>query len=195
MFHDLARQNRSYRRFRQTPRPDEGDLRELVDLARLAASGGNAQPLRYIISTDDETNARIFPSLAWAGHLKEWPGPAEGERPTAYVIILCDKEVAKAPGCDHGIAAQNILLGAVEKGLGGCMLGAIQRDRLRAALAIPERYDIALVVALGKPSEAVCVDGIGEGADTRYWRDAESVHHVPKRRLDDIIIRSYAPGR
>jgi nitroreductase len=188
MFRDLVLKNRSYRRFYQGEPIALDTLRELVDLGRLSASGSNRQPLKYILSADPETNARIFSCLAWAGYLKDWDGPAEGERPSAYVVILGDTEIVKSAGVDHGIAAQSIMLGAVEKGLGGCMIGSIQRAKLAQALDIDPRYEILLVLALGKPQETVVIDPVGPDGDTKYWRDEQSVHHVPKRALDEIIL-------
>jgi nitroreductase len=188
MLQDLIARNRSYRRFHQEVAIDCETLRELVDLARLSASGSNKQPLKYLLSCDPEKNAKIFPCLAWAGYLKDWPGPQEGERPSAYMIILGDTEISQSFGVDHGIAAQSILLGATEKGLGGCIVQSIQRQQLRQALAIPERYEILLALALGQPKETVVVDPVGSDGDIKYWRDAQSVHHVPKRSLDEIIV-------
>ena len=188
MIKDLIIRNRSYRRFYREASIERETLRELVDLARLSASAANLQPLRYILSCDPQRNALIFPHLAWARDLKDWPGPSEGERPSAYIIILRDTEVTLAFDCDHGIAAQSILLGATERGLGGCMIGSIKRQRLRQALKIPNRYKILLVLALGKPRETVVIDTVGTADDTKYWRDSKGVHHVPKRPLDDIII-------
>jgi nitroreductase len=185
---DLVLNNRSYRRFHQDVPIDCEVLKELVDLARQSASWGNSQSLKYKLSCDPDTNAWVFPHLGWAGYLKDWPGPAEGERPSAYIIILGDTEVRKTFGCDYGIAAQTILLGATERGFGGCMIGSIQESGLRDALEIPARYEICLVIALGKPAETVVLETVGPDGDTRYWRDDEDVHHVPKRPLDDIIL-------
>jgi nitroreductase len=188
MLRDLVLANRTVRRFDQSAGISRATLEELVDLGRLSASGGNAQPLKYALSCDAETNASIFPHLAWAGFLRDWDGPAEGERPSAYIIILGDTEILKDFGVDHGIAAQSILLGATERGLGGCMMGAIQRDGLRDALKIDERYRILLVLAIGKPAETVVVDETPAEGSFFYWRDEQSVHHVPKRLLKDVII-------
>jgi nitroreductase len=188
MLKELVRRNRSYRRFYQEVAVDRDTLRELVDLARLSASGANLQPLKYILSHEPERNAAVFKTLGWAAYLKDWPGPEEGERPSAYIVILGDKEIRPTFGVDPGIAAQSILLGATEKGLGGCMLASIQRDQLREALGIDERYQIELVLALGKPKEEVVIDPLGPDGEIKYWRDADGVHHVPKRALDEIII-------
>ncbi len=188
MIRDLIIENRTRRRFYQEVPIELETLRELVDLARLSASAANRQPLKYILSGDTEKNALIFQCLGWAGALKDWPGPPEGERPSAYIVILGDTEISQAFGCDHGIAAESILLGATEKGLGGLMHGSVKRDELSKALGIPPRYEILLVLSLGKPKEKVVLETLGSGGDFNYWRDSDNVHHVPKRPLDDIII-------
>jgi nitroreductase len=188
MIRDLILKNRSYRRFHQKVDIKFETLRELVDLARHSASAMNAQPLKYILSCEPQRNALIFPYLVWATYLKGWPGPSEGERPSAYIIILGNTEISRFWDYDAGIAAQSILLGATEKGLGGCMIANIRKEGLRKALDIPPRYEILLVLALGKPRETVVIETVGDSGDTKYWRDSEGVHHVPKRSLDDIII-------
>jgi nitroreductase len=192
MLEDLIRKNRSYRRFHQDVPVDLEMLRALVNLARLSASGSNLQPLKYILSCQPETNARIFPHTRWAGYLKDWSGPAEGERPAAYIVILGDTEIRKSFGCDHGIAAQSIMLGAAERGLGGCMIGSIDKSGLRQVLDIPEQHEILLILALGKPKETVVLEEVGPDGDIRYYRDAQGVHHVPKRSLDELILREYS---
>ena len=187
MLRDLVLKNRSYRRFYKDP-IDRKTLEELVDLARLSASGGNLQPLKYMLSCDEEKNYLIFPTLSWAGYLREWPGPSKEERPEGYIIILGDTSIIKHFGCDQGIAAQSILLGAVEKGLGGCIIGSIERDGLRKSLNIPERFEILLVIALGSPRERVALEAKKPEDSIKYWRDDKGVHHVPKRKLEDVII-------
>lgn len=189
MIHDLILKNRSYRRFFGDRAVSEKTLKELVDLARLSASSANLQPLKYILACKPQKNALIFPHLRWAGYLKDWPGPAEGERPAAYIIILGDTEIGKSFSCDHGIAAQSILLGAAERGLGGCMVGSIDREGLRKALEISPRYEILLALALGKPKEKVVIEAVKDKGDIKYWRDKKDTHHVPKRRLEDIILK------
>ncbi|KPJ66105.1 nitroreductase [candidate division WOR-1 bacterium DG_54_3] len=188
MLKGLILKNRSYRRFFQEKPSKLEILRELIDLARLSPSASNLQPLKYILSNDPKKNDLIFPHLAWAGYLKDWPGPSEGERPSAYIIILGDTKISKSFGCDHGIAAQTILLGATEKGLGGCMIASIDEAGLRKALEIPNQYEILLVLALGKPKEKVKVEKVGPSGDIKYWRDKEGIHHVPKRSLQEIIL-------
>ena len=159
-----------------------------MNLARLSPSAANLQPLKYVICADPELNKQIFPTLAWAGYLRPWMGPEEGERPTGYIVILGDAEISKNFGCDHGIAAQSIMLGAAEKGLGGCMIGSIEREQLRKVLNIPGRYEILLVLALGYPREKVVLEEVGPDRDIKYYRDSNDIHHVPKRTLDEVIL-------
>ena len=188
MLNDLIRKTRSYRRFEQDRAVEPAALKDLVELARLSASGSNLQPLKYLLCNDPDTNAAIFEHLGWAGYLANWNGPAEGERPAAYIIILGDTTIRSGANTDVGIAAQSIMLGATEKGLGGCMIGSIDHDGLRSDLDIDERYEILLVLALGKPAETVVIDTVGEDGDIKYWRDRDDVHHVPKRALDELVI-------
>ena len=191
MISELVKENRSCRRFYEDHAVETETLKEFVNLARMSASGANLQPLKYILSCDPRKNAEIFSCLAWAGYLKDWPGPEEGERPAAYIVVLGDTSISESAGCDHGIAAQTILLGAREKGLAGCMLGSIDRNKLRDSLNIPSQLKILLVLAIGKPREQVVMETVGPDNSIRYWRDNEDVHHVPKRKLEDIIVAEH----
>lgn len=188
MLEELIKKNRSYRRFYQYERIDKSSLLGLIDLARLSSSGRNIQALKYILSYDRETNEKVFKNLRWAGYLKDWNGPEEGEKPSAYIIMLLDLELADDCYWDHGIAAQSILLGAVEMGFGGCMFGSIDKENLRKNFAVDDKYKVLMVIALGKPKENVILDEIGEDGDIKYWRDEDDNHHVPKRKLEDLII-------
>ena len=184
----LIEKNRSCRRFHQNVEIDQDTLVSFVNLARLSASAANLQPLKYILSCNPEKNDLIFPNLGWAGYLKDWSGPIEGERPSAYIIILGDKSISKSFDVDCGIAAQSILLGATEAGLGTCIIGTLQHDNLMRELDIPDIYDILVVIALGKPKEDIQIEPLGLDGDIKYWRDKKGIHHVPKRSLNDIII-------
>jgi nitroreductase len=188
MIEDLIKSNRSCRRFLQNEPVSVDTLRWLVNLARLSASAANLQPLKYILSNEPQKNELIFSCLAWAAYLKDWPGPVEGERPPAYIIMVGDFHIAKNFGTDMGIAAQSILLGAREQGLAGCMIGSIKKDLLQEMLHIPKQFEILLVIAVGKPKEIAVLEEVQPGYGIEYWRDEHGVHHVPKRPLDDVIL-------
>ncbi len=190
---ELIKENRSCRRFDQfnDHKIDIDILKKLVDLGRCSASAANLQPLKYIISCDDVKNEEIFSCLKWAAYLKDWDGPEDGEKPSAYIVIMGDTTITKNFRCDHGIAAQSILLGARALGFAGCMLAAIDRKKLKQLLGIGDHLEILLVIALGKPIEEVKLEELEPGGSIKYWRDDRGVHHVPKRSLDEIIISSW----
>jgi nitroreductase len=187
MISDLVSRNRSFRRFKQSPAVQRTDLEAWVDLARRSSSGGNLQPLAYYLSADGKTNDAIFHCLRWAGYLKDWPGPAEGERPTGYLVICRNNEITQNFLIDHGIAAEIIRLAALEKGFGSCIMGSINRPMLRQATGIPNTFEILVVIAVGAPGEKVVLEEARDG-NIHYWRDAEGVMHVPKRPLKDVLI-------
>lgn len=182
MLKDLILKNRSCRRFYQDNTIELETLRELIDLARLSASGSNKQALKYILSNDPQRNALIFTNIGLAGN------PSEEEAPTAYIIILGDKRISNTFGCDHGIAAQSILLGATEKGFGGCMVGIINKESLRKSMEIPPHFEILLVLILGKSKEEPVIETKFKDGTNMSWVDNEGIRHVPKRSLDDIIV-------
>ena len=184
----LVRMSRSYRRFDEDYHVEGEVLRELIELAQFSPTGNNMQPLKFWLSNTTEMNAKIYPNLGWAGSLPHWHGPEAGERPSAYIIILGDRDIQLTFGVDHGIAAQSIMLGAAEKGLGGCMVGSVKRKALAANLEIPDWYQILLVLALGKPVETVVTEPLQPGGEVKYYRDEDGVHHVPKRGLEELIV-------
>ena len=188
MLKDLILKNRSYRRFYQSERITKTQLKDWVDLARCSASARNSQSLKYILCTDAPQNGEIFELLGWAGYLAYWKGPEEGERPSAYIVMLHDTLITGNYLCDDGIAAQSILLGATEAGFGGCIIYTVNRNKLKELLKISDQYEIIQVLALGKPKEIVVLDQV-KNDEIKYWRDENEVHHVPKRSLNEIIIQ------
>ena len=187
-FKELVARTRSYRRFDQTVNIPRETLESWAELARLVPSSANHQALKFLLINDPELNARVFKSISFAGYLKEWGGPKEGEKPTAYVVILGDTTIKQNFDLDAGIAAQTIMLAANEDGFGGVMMGAIKRESLREEMQIPVHLEVVLLLALGKPTEQVVVEETSAEHGIRYYRDAEDVHHVPKRPLSELII-------
>ena len=188
MIKELILKNRSYRRFYEEKLIEISILKELVNLARLSPSGGNIQALRYILVNTKEQNDKINKHIFWAGYYKDWDGPSEGEKPSAYIVVVKDTNLKKDLSQDEGISVQSILLGAVEIGLGGCIIANINRKKLAEKLNLDEKYEIALVLALGYPKEEVVIETVNEAGDIKYWRDESEVHHVPKRSLDELIL-------
>lgn len=187
-FEDIIQKNRSCRRFYEDFEITMDVLRKLVSYARVSASSGNIQALKFYLSADRVNNDKIFRHLQWAFYLKDWDGPEKGERPSAYIIILGDTDIHATIDIDVGIAAQSILLGATSIGLGGCMFGSVNRVGLRKEFQISRKFQIPLIIALGKPKEKIKIEEVDSTGNIVYWRDEEMTHHVPKRSLDELII-------
>lgn len=195
MIKNLILKNRTYRRFKQDIKISINDLYDLIDLARLTPSPRNRQSLKFYLSNEEKQNEKIFATLSWAGALPEWRGPSESEKPAAYIIILGDNSILpKVKNSYHdvasGFAAQSILLGAAEKGYGACTVAAVQRQKLKKELNLPEYFDILLVLALGVPAETVIITEMPADGNYNYWRDEKQIHYVPKRSLEEIIINN-----
>jgi nitroreductase len=189
MIRNCILKNRSYRRFDESVKISEDQIKSWIELARYSASGRNLQPLKYCICTNSAVNGKIFPHIGWAGYLSEWNGPDEHERPVAYIVVLLDKSIAANYYCDDGIAMQSILLGAVDDGFGGCIIGTVNKGKVASILELPGHLEILWLIALGKPAEEVVIEDIVEN-DHKYWRDESSVHHVPKRTLNELIVKA-----
>jgi nitroreductase len=183
---ELIRKNRSYRRFREDERISGAQLEKWIGLARYTASGRNNQPLKYVGSVNPKLNAEIFSNLGWAGYLPDWNGPVEGERPSAYIIVLHDKSISENRYCDDGIAVQTIMLGVVEDDFGGCIIGSVNKAKVAKILNLPDHLEILWVLALGKPAEMVVIEEMKDN-NVKYWRDENQVHHVPKRKPEELI--------
>lgn len=184
MIHHKIVARRTIRKYVQKAVPREV-LSKCVDAARLSPSGANRQPLKYVIVDDQDLLGEVFGTLRWAGYLPDY-GPRLEERPRAYIVILLDKNIRQDAGHDAGIAAMSISLVAHDAGLGSCILGAVDRGKLRTILQVPDDLDIVLVVALGYPAEQPVVDEVRNN-DIKYWLDQSGVLHVPKRALKDIV--------
>lgn len=189
MLRDLVKKNRSYRRFYEDVPLKKEDLLALINLARFTPSAANKQAIFYAAITEPKTNGLIFEQLHWAGYLADWAGPPKGERPTGYIVMVQREMPQLGSPFDVGIAAQTILLGAAEKGFGGCIILSADKENIKNILQLPSDAQVLLVIALGKPKEKVVLDEMEKGAkDIKYYRDKNTVHHVPKRCLEDILL-------
>lgn len=183
----LLVKTRSYRGYDNSyvVRPDQ--LSRIIAVATKIPSARNSQLLRFRPVTHEEA-AKVSPYIRLGGALKDMKLPFEGEEPRAFVVVC-----AATPTPDHyvyidlGIAAQSMLLQAVEIGLGGICIGAFDKAAVKESLALP--YEPLLVVAIGKPNEKIVLDEIGAEENKNYWRDEQGVHHVPKIRLEELIIK------
>lgn len=191
MFKDLVKQNRSCRGYDKNRKVTFEELSEFVDYARLAPSSANIQPLKYYLVHEQEEVKKVQLLTMWAGGLPELHLPHAGMYPTAFVVICQDLTISKSiPQFqkDVGIVAQTMLLAATEAGLSGCMIGNFGTDKIQKTLGIEAHLSPVLVVAFGKKEENIILTEVEEGDSTKYYRDSEDTHYVPKRKLEDIIV-------
>jgi len=187
--YELVLKRRSIRRFKNIPIRYE-ILEKCVNAARLAPSAANLQPLEYIIVDAEPLLPKVFDMLRWAAFIAPSADPPPGHRPTAYIVVVI-REGAGYEGLenyDAGLAVENMILVALEEGIGSCCIHNINRDGLRGLLSIPEDYIISLVLALGYPDESPVVEEFA--GSPKYWKDEGNVLHVPKRGLKDILHRN-----
>jgi nitroreductase len=188
MFKDLVKKTRSYRRYDNTYEIADEVLMDLIDTARLTASAANRQPIKYLISNKKEHNDKIFPCLGWAGYLQDWAGPTTKEQPSAYIILFTEMQFSPHLSFDPGIVAQTIMLAAADKDLGSCMIASVNKNKLKKVVNLALEYEVLLVIAIGKPNETIVLEDVGADGSIMYWRDENSTHYVPKRKLQDIVF-------
>lgn len=191
MFLDLVKQARSHRGFRQDRKVTRQELEHLVECARFTPAARNDQVLKYYLAEKPETVAAIQPLTKWAGALAELHLPRKGAEPVAYIVICLDGSLAENPAPyqrDVGIVAQTMLLAAAELGLNGCMIGSFAAGELREKLGLPEAIKPQLLLALGEGTDRIVMTDVGEDGSTTYYRDAEDIHYVPKRTLEQLIL-------
>lgn len=187
IYERLMEANRTCRRFDQSVEVGESLLRKLVGALRYAPSARNLQPMRYRLVSDPEECAKVFPHLKWAGYLKDWDGPADGERPTAYIVQCLDTRLTEKVLCDDGIHLLGLTLGATALGYGCCIIKAFAAPYVQTALSIPADFKVMTIIAIGKPKEVIRIEPMTDG-QIAYWRDNAGEHHVPKRPLEELII-------
>lgn len=187
--YQMIMKNRSYRRFDHSKKLGQIYFKALIDATRNTQSAANLQPLRYISVSLPENVDKIYPCMRWAGYLADWDGPIESERPVGYVIVLAEKGSSKFVQVDAGLAMQNMCMFAMAGGVGSCMIGNMDQEKIRELLEIDEKYDIIYAIAFGHPVEEVVLDECD--GDVKYFRDADQVHHVPKRSFKDVLIKQF----
>jgi nitroreductase len=184
----VLRERRTVRRFLQTPVPD-GELAHLINMARLASCGRNAQRLRYVVVRSPELVAKIFPHTAWAGSVAPRRNPVPGETaPTAFIVVTGAAEDAQTPllQADCGAAVQTMQLAAWERQIGCCWMGAIDRKAIHALLELPEDTAILYIVALGYAAEKPVSEDVKDPEQVKYYLDDNDLLHVPKLSVETL---------
>ncbi|MHA2006821.1 MAG: nitroreductase family protein [Promethearchaeota archaeon] len=187
---ELIYKRRTIRRFKQDPISIEV-LKKLIDFARVAPMATNVQALEFIIVKNPEIRKKVFPLVRWASSLpEEQRTPESGREPTAYIVVMINSDIKKMyVDFDVGAAVQNILLGATALGIGTCWMGAVNLKKVKELFEIPDNYVIKQVISLGYPDENSIIEPFKDSY--KYWKDENGTMHVPKRALDDIILKIY----
>lgn len=192
---ELMKRDRSYRRFDESIAIPTETIDKILEAVRFTPSGRNIQAVAYRPVIEAAEREALFPLLGWAGYLPDWAGPAEGERPTAYLVQCIDTHVSPNVMCDDGLQLEALTLAATSLGLGCCIIKSFNPQKTAELLGLGGRYIPIHVVALGVPVEKVVIDELSEesklqpDSNIRYWREADGTHHVPKRPLVDIVIK------
>ena len=184
--YEAIRKRRTIRKFQQNPIPED-ILKKLIDTARIAPSGSNMQPLKFIVVNNEKIREEIFSHVKWAAYIAPKGNPEIDERPTAYIVVCIDNDIRRVtPESDAGAAIENILLAAVAENIGTCWMQAVDKPEIKKILNIPEQYAIDSVISLGYPKEESVMEELSDSI--KYWKDENGVMHVPKRKLEDIMF-------
>lgn len=183
--YDLIISRRSIRQFKQEP-VSRDILQKLINASRLAPSAANRQPLEFVVVDEEKIRKEVFTCLKWAAYIAPEGNPKPGHEPVAYIVVLVNSEIReKGFEWDVGAAIENMILAALEKGIGSCWLLSVDREKLREILNIPENHKIDSVLALGYPDENPVIEDMKDSI--KYWKDQAGQLHVPKRKLEDVI--------
>ena len=182
---------RTCRRFKEDQTLTIADLDWLINCARVVPSARNGQNVKFVEVVGQKVYD-IFPKTHWAMALKDWGGPKEGERPTAFIGLAIPKDAQPITLIDVGIVAQTIQLAAHSKDFGCCIIKSFDLADVSKSLEIPAELKLELLLGLGVALEVRKVAEVPESGSLNYFRDANGVHYVPKKPLADLIIKRFS---
>ena len=187
MFLDLVKATRSFRNFDSNCRLSDEIMQELIELCRYTPSTANSQSIKFAYACSESACEKVFPLLGWAGYIKENKPPYDGNVPAGYILVCYDTDISPEIEIDAGICAQTIVLGAMDKGIGACMIGSFDKQKMSELFKLPANIKPRLMIALGKPKETVEIVDIKDG-DVKYYRDGKEKHFVPKRTVSELTL-------
>ena len=177
---------RTYRRFAQKPVPQDV-VEDMVEALRLSSCGANRQAVKLVVVQSPEMVAKVHPLVKWAGYLPPEQGtPKADEQPVMYLAVVQDSAISGDLNTDTGIALANITLAAWDKGVGSCIMGAINKPALSELLGIAEPDKLAFMVALGYPSHTAKIVPMTEETGIKYYLDEDRNYCVPKRSREEL---------
>jgi nitroreductase len=180
----LLKRNRSFRGYDSAVPVTREMLLEMVSVATLVPSGMNAQALRFRLVDSTEAHL-IHPLIKLGAALPEEHLPHPGEEPQGYIVICGARPEDKVLDIDLGIAAQSILLKAVDMGLSGIVILNFNAARVKEALKL--HLEPLAVIGLGKGTERIFLMPAHQGDSLKYYRK-DGVHYVPKLVIEDLVL-------
>jgi nitroreductase len=156
---DLFRKRRSIRKYEDKPVEQEKIL-ACLEAARLAPSASNVEPWKFIVvDGKDLKNKLADEAFSGLGIINAFAK----EAPVLIVVVaerdLIVNRIVSAIRdlqfylLDIGAAVENLLLQAVELGLGTCWLGIYNETKVKKLLKIPMRKKVVSIISLGYPAE------------------------------------------
>ena len=177
---------RTYRRFAQKAVPQDV-VDDIIEALRLSSCGANRQAVRLVIVSKPEDVARVQPLVKWAAYLPPEQGtPKADELPTLYVAVVQDASIPGDLATDTGIALANMTLAAWDKGVGSCIMGAINKPALSEMLGIAEPEKLAFMIAFGYPTHEAHIVPLTAETGVKYYLDASRDYCVPKRSEEEL---------
>lgn len=177
---------RTYRRFAQKAVPQDV-VEDIIEAVRLSSCGANRQAVRLVVVNKPEDVASVQPLVKWAAYLPPEQGtPKADALPTLYVAVVQDTAIPGDLNTDTGIALANMTLAAWDKGVGSCIMGAINKPALTALLGIEEPQKLAFMVAFGYPTHKAGIVPMTEQTGVKYYLDENRDYCVPKRSAEEL---------
>lgn len=184
--YEAIKSRRTIRKFKDTPVKQE-DILKIIDGGRLAPTGANLQPIKFLVVTDRDLRKQMYPFIKYAGYLPDF-NPTFEQSPTAFIVVLNDTEIksTEKSECDSGAVIMNMCLMATELNIGSCWLGAIDRAKIKKILKLDDKYDITYLLGLGFPAQSG--EAVKMNDSIKYYHDENQNVFVPKRSIDDVIV-------
>ena len=148
-FYDVVKTRRSVRSYRSDLIPEDV-LARVLEAVRIAPSGSNRQPWRFIIVKDEAVKQRLVPACNGQSWIADAP----------IVVVACGQNIHYNRGgymgemsvlVDVSIAFTHLILAARAEGLGTCWIGAFNNNEVKKILEIPEDFNVVAVTPLGYP--------------------------------------------
>jgi len=129
---------------------EQEKLDRILDAARLAPSGSNRQPWKFVLVRDAEMRKKLVPACSNQEFVGQAPVVIAGVGLMPDRIMSCG-----VPGdpVDVAIALEHVALAATAEGLGTCWIGSFDQDQVRRVLGIPANAKVIEVMTLGYPAD------------------------------------------